>query len=126
MHKDYEIHDRVRTWIIGVLRLLQKIPKNTITQSIIPQLADSVTSVGANDREANSAQTSRDFCHKYAVVKKEADESLYWLEIISNLFPNLSKEIELLVNEGQQILRIVSTIIKNTRKTSRQRKGSRS
>jgi four helix bundle protein len=45
------------------------------------QLLRSGTSVGANIREAQNAQSPKDFIHKLAISQKECDESLYWLEL---------------------------------------------
>jgi len=46
------------------------------------QLLRSGTSVGANVREAQNAQSPKDFIHKLSISQKEADESLYWIELL--------------------------------------------
>lgn len=46
------------------------------------QFLRSITSVGANVREAVNAQSKLDFIHKLAIAQKECDESLYWLELL--------------------------------------------
>jgi four helix bundle protein len=46
------------------------------------QLLKSGTSIGANYREANRAESKADFIHKLAIVEKEASETLYWLELM--------------------------------------------
>lgn len=120
-----DIHDRIFRWVIAVLKFLDKVPRTLKTNSLIAQLADSITSVGANDKEANSAETVRDFCHKYGIVKKEADESIYWIRIIGELFASLKDQSKALVKEGEEIVRIVATIIRNSKKTSLSRKVNR-
>ena len=117
-----DIHERMFQWVIAVLKFIDKIPKTVKTIPIISQLTDSITSVGANDKEANSATTVKDFCHKYGIVKKEADESIYWLRLIGELFDRLQQESKKLQNEGQEIIKIVATIIRNSQKTSQMRK----
>jgi four helix bundle protein len=47
------------------------------------QFLRSITSVGANVREAVNAQSKLDFIHKLAIAQKECDESLYWLELLN-------------------------------------------
>ncbi len=46
------------------------------------QLLRSGTSVGANIREAEHAQSKKDFIHKFAIAQKEANETEYWLELL--------------------------------------------
>lgn len=46
------------------------------------QLLRSGTSIGANVREAQNAQSPKDFIHKLSISQKEADESLYWIELL--------------------------------------------
>lgn len=119
---EYDIHDRIFRWVVAVLKFIESIPKSTAIFSVISQLTDSITSVGANDKEANSAQTVKEFCYKYGLVKKEADESIYWLKIIAALFEQRKPEVERLIIEGEELIRIVATIIMNSKKTSASRK----
>ncbi|MFV5685712.1 four helix bundle protein [Flavobacterium sp. GB2R13] len=56
------------------------------------QFLRSVTSVGANVREAVNAQSKPDFIHKLSIAQKECDESLYWLELLKET--NYISEIE--------------------------------
>lgn len=117
-----DIHDRIFRWVIAVLKFLDVVPKTIKTTSLIAQLADSITSVGANDREANSALSVKDFCHKYGIVRKESDESIYWLRVIGELYDNLKSQTDQLINEGTEIINIVTAIIRNSRRTSNLRK----
>lgn len=125
MSQEFDIHQRIFKWVVAVLKFLDKVPRTIKTTPIISQLANSITSVGANDREANSAETSRDFCHKYSIVKKEADESVYWLMVIGELYPHLKLMDDELAEEGKEIINIVATIIRNSKRTNQQRKIQR-
>jgi hypothetical protein len=58
-NKIFDIHRRIFLWVIAVLKFLDKVPRTIKTTPIISQLASSITSVGANDREANSAKEKR-------------------------------------------------------------------
>jgi four helix bundle protein len=74
---------------------------------IARQLLKSSTSIGANVREAQNAESKNDFIHKMKIAAKEADETKYWLEIINNIpsYPKnnelleLIKPIELIINK---------------------------
>lgn len=78
------------------------------------QFFKSATSVGANVREAQHAESRPDFIHKMKLAAKEAEESLYWIEIMKRGFdvPGLDEL------EGQAIViqKVLSKIIGTTRK----------
>lgn len=81
------------------------------------QLLKSGTSVGANVREAQNAESRADFIHKIKIALKEADETEYWLLLCeaTETYPNTSQ----LVEELQPIIKILNKIIQ----TSKQRKS---
>ncbi|MEK7111010.1 MAG: four helix bundle protein [Patescibacteria group bacterium] len=120
----FDIHQRIFLWVIAVLKFLDKVPRTIKTTPIISQLASSITSVGANDREANSAESSRDFCHKYGIAKKEADESVYWLLVIGELYGYLKPQTVQLSEEGKEIISILATIIRKSKITSNERENN--
>ncbi len=111
-----DIHERIYKYVINVLLFIRKIPKTSENVIIIGQLARSVTSMGANDQEADGAHTKKDFISKYSIVRKETKETIYWLRMLSDLNPRLLREGQELVEEGIEIAKIVSTIIYNTSK----------
>lgn len=78
------------------------------------QLLRSGTSIGANVFEAQHAESNADFIHKMKIAIKEANETLYWLEICerSDNYPS-SKNLKELVNE---LIRIISKIIISSKK----------
>lgn len=82
------------------------------------QLCKSGTSIGANVREAQNAESKDDFIHKMKIAAKEADETKYWLELCKYT-PNYPFHQELL-DEVDVILRILNTILGSTRKGAKQ------
>ena len=114
--KEKNIHERIYQLVFKVLKLLNLLPKNPINLNIINQCGRSVTSVGANDQEADASSSRRDFLAKYGIVKKELKETNYWLRLIDDFNPKLKEQTKDIIQEGKEILLIVSTIIKNTRK----------
>lgn len=85
--------------------------------AISNQLLRSATSIGANVREAQNAESESDFVHKLKIAAKEAEETMYWLDLClySPTYPNTENEkIELL-----SIIRIINKII-GTIKTKHQ------
>ncbi len=120
--KTYDIHDRIFKFIVDVINFLNKIPKTSTNLIFIGQATRSVTSMGANDQEADGALTKKDFIHGYTVVRKEGKETVFWIRIICATNPRFQIEGELLIKEGQELVAIISTIIKNASSNTNSRK----
>lgn len=114
-----DIHQRIYNFVIRVLDLVKALPKTPENLIITPQIIASVTSMGANDQEADACESRRDFIAKYSIVKKENKETNYWLRLIYDRNPEFRKRMENLTKEGEEILRIVSSIIYKTRNAKR-------
>ncbi|MEK9175809.1 MAG: four helix bundle protein [Patescibacteria group bacterium] len=114
--KEYDIHERIFKFIVDVVKFLNKLPKTPANLIFINQITRSVTSMGANDQEADGASTKKDFIHCYTIVRKEGKETVFWLRIIVETNLTLSIEAKDLTSEGNEIVAIVSTIIKNSSK----------
>ena len=82
--KRYDIHERIFALIIEVLSFAQKLPRTPVNQTIIPQIINSATSMGANDQEADGVATRKEFIHRYSIVRKEGKETAYWLRLIES------------------------------------------
>jgi four helix bundle protein len=111
--KKFDIHDRIFLFVIRVLRLIKALPKTFENKALIEQLIRSVTSVGANDQEADGVSTKRDFIHCYTIVRKEAKETKYWLRLLAELNNAYKPRMGPLIQENEEIIRIVSSILKN-------------
>lgn len=116
-NRNKDIHVRIYYFVIAVLLLIKKLPKDPGNTIITFQLTKSATSMGANDKEADGTTTSKDFIHKYSIVRKEGKETEYWLHIIADTNPSLIKETSILLAECSQIIKIVTAIIYNTQRT---------
>jgi four helix bundle protein len=77
------------------------------------QFLRSGTSIGANVREASAAQSRKDFLHKMSIASKEARETIYWLELLEST-ELTSTNVSEVLNEAQEIDRILSAIVKTT------------
>ncbi|MBI3290374.1 four helix bundle protein [Candidatus Microgenomates bacterium] len=114
--KRYDIHDRIFEFIVSVIELIKLLPKSPQNLIIIGQVMRSVTSMGANDQEADGSSTRKDFLHCYTIVRKEGKETIFWLKLLerTNNSPLINKKINDLIKEGNEIVAIVSTIISKT------------
>lgn len=115
----HDIYERIFNFIVLVLKFIDKLPKTYSNQVIIGQITRSVTSMGANSQEADGTSTRKDFLHCFTIVRKEGKETVYWLRLIEKLNSRSSVEAPSIINEGSEIVAIVSTIIKNTLNTSK-------
>jgi four helix bundle protein len=82
------------------------------------QLLKSATSIGANVEEAGAAQTKRDFIMKMSIASKEARESKYWLRLLDKS-QIVSLDYSGYINSVQQIINIVSKIVKTAQESIR-------
>lgn len=82
------------------------------------QLVRSGTSIGANVREAINAQSTADFIHKLSIAQKEADETIYWLELLLYTNTISEKEFESINADAIEILKIIKKIIITTKSKS--------
>jgi four helix bundle protein len=76
------------------------------------------TSVGANYREANRAESRADFIHKIAIVEKECSESGYWIEICDEASLGDVDKRSWLSAESRELLAIFTSIGRSTKANS--------
>jgi len=114
--KKFDIHDRIFEFVIRVLHLIKVLPKTFENRVLLEQLIRSATSVGANDQEADGVSSRRDFVHCYTIVRKEAKETLYWLQLLSKMNESFASRMIDLLRENDELIKIVSSIIKNANK----------
>ena len=111
-----DIHERIYQFVIRVINLVKQLPKTPENIILINQITKSVTSMGANDQEADGTDSRRDFIAKYAIVRKESKETNYWLRVIADTNPTFKPRMKDLMQEGKEIVKIVSTIILNSKR----------
>lgn len=111
-----DLKARTKKFTLDCLGLCSKMPKSREFDSIVRQLIRSSSSVGANYRAANRAKSDRDFINKLKIVEEEADESMFWLEILLEIDANNSEEIKKLIKESDELVAITVASIKTARK----------
>jgi four helix bundle protein len=105
-----ELEQRTLAFAVAVSRFVSSLPRNDVSSVIGRQLLRSATSIGANYREANRAESRDDFIHKTAVAQKEAAETDYWLEICRQTNIGAAAAVATLANEARELLAILTTI----------------
>ena len=108
MKTEFEV--RTKEFSVRIVRLIRTFPKTVDGIEVGRQLLRSGTSIGANYREANRAESKPDFIHKVGVAEKEASETAYWLEICEAAPLGDAAEVRALLTESRELLAIVTTI----------------
>jgi four helix bundle protein len=109
-----DLKKRTKEFTLRNIKVFQSLPKTEEAKIIGKQLLRSSSSVGANYRAVCRARSQAEFYSKLSITIEEADESLFWLEILveSKIFPE-NKLIELM-KEAEEITKILSKARKNT------------
>ena len=113
--KLYDLEVRTLEFGKGIIKMCKSLPKNYINLRLGDQCLRSGTSIGANYREANEAETKKDFKNKIRISKKEAKETIYWLKLIIYANPQLEKEISPLLEESKELMKILGAIYERSR-----------
>ena len=110
-----ELKQRTKTFALRVIRLVENLPNNMTGKVLGNQLIRSATSVGANYRAACRSRSKQEFVSRIKVVEEEADESLFWLELImeKNIFK--LEKINGLIKEADEL----TAIFTSTNKTAK-------
>lgn len=98
--------------IIKLFKFLNEDKKEFIMSK---QLLKSGTSIGANIREADNAESKQDFIHKMSIAQKEADETLYWLELLYQSGYLTQSQFDSIYVDNVEIIKILKSIIINTK-----------
>ncbi len=108
--------DRTKKFAKQIIYLCRKLPKNREGYLIGNQIFRSGTSVASNYRAACRRRSKAEFIAKMGIVEEEADETLFWLEVIEEVEIFDRGLISPLMREGHEILSIVVSSINTARK----------
>jgi four helix bundle protein len=100
---------------IQIVKTYQKITDSKREFILSKQLLRSGTSIGANIQEAEHGQSIKDFIHKLSISRKEANETIYWLRVLSSTGYLNSNDSEDLINRCEELMRLLTSIIKTTK-----------
>jgi len=112
----YDLEQRLTEFAKRVIRLCKALPRNPINDRLIGQITGSAGSMGANYREANDALGRKDFLNKIKTARREAKETIHWLECIEEAKPEFKNRMKNLKQENVELKNILSQILINTDK----------
>ena len=118
-----EIKQRTKNYALSIARLVLKLPYNIVNKNYSDQCNRSASSSAANYRAALRAKSTADFINKFKIVEEELDESIFFLELISEMNPEFKSEIELIMKEGSELLSIIVASLNTLRKKVNEQKN---
>jgi four helix bundle protein len=110
-----EMKARTKAYANRIVKLCSALPNNWIARALGKQLLRSGTSVGANYRAVCRAKSKPDFINKLRIVEEECDESLFWMELLTDNQLVKAQRLAPLMQEASEILAIVVSTAKSAR-----------
>ncbi len=110
-----EMKRRTRALALRIVHLVEALPRNRTADVLGKQLLRCGTSVGANYRASCRAKSAADFIAKMGIVEEEADEVIYWIELLVESGLIKESRVADLLNEANQIVAIVVSSIRTAR-----------
>jgi four helix bundle protein len=107
-----ELKLRIKNFSLMIIDLVEKLPNSISVRVVANQIVKSGTSVGANYRAVCRARSDREFISKMNIVLEEADETLFWIEIIMAKQWVLKPELEVIWKEGNELTAIFVSALK--------------
>lgn len=113
--KEPDLKKRTKAFAVEVVKFAKSLPKDWVSVTLGKQLLRSGTSVGANYRSARRGRSTAEFIAKLGIVEEEADESLFWLEVMVEAGIAKPDEARPLWQEANELLSITVAAIKSSR-----------
>lgn len=113
--EDRSLRTRTKAYALRIIHLTQSLPNTPEGNVIRTQLVKAETSVGANYRASERAKSTADFIAKMGIVEEEADESVFWMELLVDCGMVKQPLVADLMKEGDEILAMTVASIKTAK-----------
>ncbi len=113
-NKIYDLEERSYLFARNCRLIIVKLPKTISTIEDGKQIVRSSGSIAANYIEANEKLGDKDFKFRLKISRKEAKESVLWLKLLRDLNESFELELTHLINEAEELRKILSAIINKT------------
>jgi four helix bundle protein len=114
--REDDLTERTKRFALRIIELVSSLPNTFVAAHIGRQLLKAGTSVGANYREAKRARSKAEFVSKIGIVEQEADESLYWLQLLELSGIVGEDNIGDLIGEADELVSIFVSIGKSSKR----------
>jgi four helix bundle protein len=116
MRNEPDLKKRTKAFALRVLKLVDALLKTTAGRALASQIVRSRTSVAANYRAACRAKSTADFIAKMGTVEEEADETLFWLELLEESALVNTAKLTAIKQEANELIAITVASIKTARR----------
>jgi four helix bundle protein len=110
-----DLKPRTKRFALDIILYSRKLPRGAEFTIIRKQLIRSAASTAANYRAAQRAKSRADFINKLGTTEEEADESVFWLECLSELATREHPELRRLLKEANELTAILVAARKRAR-----------
>jgi four helix bundle protein len=100
---------------LRIIKLYGKLSSERKEFVLSKQILRSGTSIGANIEEANQAESKKDFIHKLGIAQKEANETHYWIRLLSDSDLINQKESKQMQNDCEELIKLITSSIKTAK-----------
>ena len=114
-----DLKTRTRKFAVDCWFLCNKIPHSREYNAYVNQLLRCSSSVGANYRASQRGKSTADFINKLKIVEEEIDESMYFLELFTQILNENLEEVKSLHSEANEILSIIVASINTARRNQK-------
>ena len=111
-----DLRPRTKSFALRIINLTAQLPSGRSGEVIGRQILKSGTSIGANWREACRASSKRHFATTVEICIREAEETLYWLELLAESGIVKADRLAPMMNEGNQLIAILTTTAKRAKR----------
>ena len=116
MRNESDLKKRTKAFALRILKLVDALPKTTAGRAFASQIVRSGTSIAANYRAACRAKSTADFIGKMGIVEEEADETLFWLELLEESDLVVAAKLTAIKQEADELIAITVASIKTARR----------
>ncbi|MFD2201932.1 four helix bundle protein [Shivajiella indica] len=109
------LKQRTKSFALAIIEMTALIPNHTAGRVIQGQIIKSSTSIGANYRSALRGRSKAEFISKIGIVEEEADETVYWLELLEESKIIEQEVIHPLLDEANQLTAIFTSMGKTAK-----------
>ena len=114
--KDNPLKNKSFKFALSIIKMYKYMVEEKKEFVLSKQLLRSGTSIGANIREAQNAQSKADFIHKLSISQKECDEAMYWLELLNQSGSLSDSEYKPIHSDANELLKMLRSSILTSKK----------
>ncbi len=108
---DRDLKARTKTFALAIIKFVSELPKTTAGFELGRQVLRSATSIGANYRSSQRGRSRAEFISKLSIVQEEADETVFWLELIQESELSSKDITSPLLKEADELTAIFTTMV---------------